>query len=262
MAINSKIPDLPDDALRREIKQLADSVRIKYGIKGISDILDILNNAAFLIRKPIDTKKLSGFTTYIDGEFVIFLNSSFTLGHERFSGAHELYHVECNKDILKREKMVFDEHEDIKANIFAAEFLMPEDYVREMFYKLINKDKEKIEAKHIIKMNTFFKASYAAMLKMLIQLDLCDASRYEYLREYASLDNKLKLQELTRKEGLDISLIVPSYITSIPKEYLEIVKQNYETEKISFGKLQQLLNLVKLSPVDIGCEPPQEDKWV
>ncbi len=72
--------------------------------KGLSDIFDILSEIAFLIRKPLDVEGLSGFITYYEDRFVVYLNSSFSLGHERYTGAHELYHIMYNKDILKKKR--------------------------------------------------------------------------------------------------------------------------------------------------------------
>ncbi len=75
--------------------------------KGLSDIFDILSEIAFLIRKPLDVEGLSGFITYYEDRFVVYLNSSFSLGHERYTGAHELYHIMYNKDILKKRKGIY-----------------------------------------------------------------------------------------------------------------------------------------------------------
>jgi len=99
--------NLPEESFRLQIKDLAEEVRIKFARKGLSDIFDILSEAAFLIRKPLDTDELSGFSTYFEGQFIVYLNSNFTLGHERYTGAHELYHLIYNADILKKEKNPF-----------------------------------------------------------------------------------------------------------------------------------------------------------
>jgi len=134
--------NLPEESFRLQIKDLAEETRIKFARKGLSDIFDILSEAAFLIRKPLDTDELSGFSTYFEEQFIVYLNSNFTLGHERYTGAHELYHLIYNADILKKEKILLDDEkhkaEDMKANVFASEFLMPEDYVKEVFYKIVN----------------------------------------------------------------------------------------------------------------------------
>ena len=200
----------PDELIRLEMKELAEDVRYKYSKKGLSDIFDILAEDAFLLRIPLKTTKVSGFSTYFQDKFVVFLNSSFTLGHERYSGAHELYHIIYNQETLKNEKLlIYDSNsdEENKSNIFAAEFLMPEDYVKEVFVKIINIEPEKVIEKHIIKMNNFFKVSYKAMLKRLVQLNLCERKKYKNLSEICSLGNEEKLQELTKEDFYKRSIL-------------------------------------------------------
>ena len=240
--------NLPDELLRLEIKELAEESRIRFAKKGLSDIFDILSETGFLIRKPLDIEGLSGFITYFENRFVVYLNSNFTLGHERYTGAHELYHIMYNKDILKKEKVYIDkdkyEEEDIKADIFAAEFLMPEDYVKKVFYKNINVVKNSVEAKDVVIMHNFFKVSYKAMLKRLIQLNLCSSKRYSKLLEIASLENKDQLQTLTKEQGFSIDLIVPSKANYIPMEYLAYTKANYESGKIDQEEYEKALEFV------------------
>ena len=220
--------NIPEELFRLKIKELAEEVRVRFAKKGISDIFDILSEVAFLIRKPLDVKELSGFITYFDKRFIIYLNSNFTLGHERYTAAHELYHIMYNEDILKKEKVFLDKEkhkeEEVKADVFAAEFLMPEDYVKEVFYKIVNLDKSKVLPKHIIRMHNYFNVSYKAMLKRLIQLNLCSLDKYLELVDICSLENKDKLQSLTKQEGYTIDLIIPSKKFYIPKEYIIYVK--------------------------------------
>lgn len=262
MNLTKKDLKLPDEYLRLKIKQLAEDARYKFSKRGILDIFDILEDIAFLIRKPLDIYDISGFTTYFNDEFVVFLNSRFTLGHERFTAAHELYHILYNSDILKKEKLMLNDNvyadEDGKANIFAAELLMPEDYVKELFYKLVNVSKDKIEVRHIVRLNSTLKVSYKDMLKRLVQLDLCDICLYQSLVEYGSLAKKEELREITKMEGYDISLIVPTEIAYVSKEYLEIAKQNYEKGKISYGKISQLLEFINETPEKYGYNKPDE----
>ena len=239
---------LPDELLRLEIKELAEETRIRFAKKGLSDIFDILSETAFLIRKPLDIEGLSGFITYFEERFVVYLNTNFTLGHERYTAAHELYHIMYNKDILKKEKVFIDkdkhEEEDLRADIFAAEFLMPEDYVKKVFYKNVNVGKNNIEPEHIVRMHNFFDVSYKAMLKRLIQLNLCSPKRYNRLIEIASLENKAQLQALTKEEGFDIDLIIPSKANQIPAEYLIYTKANYESGKIDQEEYEKALAYV------------------
>jgi Zn-dependent peptidase ImmA (M78 family) len=254
---------LPEERLRLKIKDLADTVRYKFMKKGIIDIFDVLENEAFIIRKPLESKEISGFSTYFSGVFIVMLNSSYTLGHERYTGAHELYHIMYNQEILKREKLIEDNkyiEEDKLANCFAAEFLMPEDYVKELFYKLVDVEPDQVEVRHIVRLNNEIKVSYKAMLKRLIQLDLCSIELYENLASYGELEKKEILQEITKKEGYDISLITPSYKSFISKEYIEISRKNYEENKISYTKISELLEFIQKSPQDYGYELTDEEE--
>lgn len=257
--------NLPEESFRLQIKDLAEDVRIKFARKGLSDIFDILSEAAFLIRKPLDTDELSGFSTYFEEQFIVYLNSNFTLGHERYTGAHELYHLIYNADILKKEKILLDDEkhkeEDAKADVFASEFLMPEDYVKEVFYKIVNVDKNSILPRHIIRMHNYFKVSYKAMLKRLIQLNLCSIDKYEELVDICSLENTELLQSLTIREGYSIDLITPSKETYVSKEYIEFIKTNYERGNISYKNMKNSLEFIGLAPEQFGYEYPQEEDY-
>ncbi|NLM59891.1 MAG: ImmA/IrrE family metallo-endopeptidase [Clostridium sp.] len=257
--------NLPEESFRLQIKDLAEDVRIKFARKGLSDIFDILSEAAFLIRKPLDTDELSGFSTYFEEQFIVYLNSNFTLGHECYTGAHELYHLIYNADILKKEKILLDDErykvEDAKANVFASEFLMPEDYVKEVFYKIVNVDKDSVLPRHIIRMHNYFKVSYKAMLKRLIQLDLCTRDKYKKLVDICSLENMQQLQSLTIREGYSIDLITPSGETYVPKEYIEFIKTNYERGNISYKNMKNSLKFIGLAPEQFGYEYPQEEDY-
>nr|WP_209454317.1 ImmA/IrrE family metallo-endopeptidase [Thermoanaerobacterium butyriciformans] len=257
--------NLPEESFRLQIKDLAEDVRMKFARKGLSDIFDILSEAAFLIRKPLDTDELSGFSTYFEEQFIVYLNSNFTLGHERYTGAHELYHLIYNADILKKEKILLDDEkhkaEDTKADVFASEFLMPEDYVKEVFYKIVNVDKSNVLPRHIIRMHNYFKVSYKAMLKRLIQLDLCSIDKYEELVDICSLEKTEMLQSLTRREGYSIDLITPSKETYVPKEYIEFVKTNYERGNISYKNMKTSLEFIGLTPEQFGYEYPLEEDY-
>jgi len=257
--------NLPDELTRLKVKELAEEVRVRFAKKGLSDIFDILAEVAFLIRKPMETDEISGFSTYFEEQFIVFLNSNLTLGHERFTGAHELYHIVYNSDILKKEKVIFDKEkykeEDVAANIFAAEFLMPEDYVKEIFYKIINVNKNSVSPRHIVRMHNYFKVSYKAMLKRLIQLGLCSIDKYEELIDISLIENKEKLQSLTKREGYSIDLIIPSKVTYISKEYIEFVKSNYERGNISYENMKSSFEFIGLTPNDFGYEYPNEEEY-
>ena len=242
-----------DELLRIEMKDLADEARHNWGKKGITDIFDILDNASLFVRIPLNTTNISAFTTYMDEEFVVVINSNGTLGRERFSGAHELYHLTYEKDELKKQnKLTRDPESENKANIFATEFLMPEDGIKTIFYKLVNQNPNEIQPRHIVRMQQKFKVSYRAMLKRLIQLGLCDKTKYEDLREYSTLEKADELKKITKEEGFGLELITSSMKKSISQENIEIARRLYEDGKISYGKLDYLLSFIDKTPEDYG----------
>jgi Zn-dependent peptidase ImmA (M78 family) len=251
---------LVDEKLRLDMKSKADEVRYKWTKKGLTDIFSILDNIAILIRRPIKTNKFSGFSTYFENNFIVFLNSSYTLGHERFSGAHELYHIIYNDDILKKNQILFDDERDLedKANIFAAEFLMPEEGIKEVFYKQVDTKPNQVDVKHIVRMHNYFKVSFKAMLKQLTQLGLCDEKLYSHLLTYQAIDKADELIKITKQEGYLPDLIIPSMTKSISTEYLEIIRNNYEIGKISYGKLKELLGFIGKVPEDYGYVRDEE----
>ena len=95
------------------------------------------------------------------------------------------------------------------------------------------------------------------MPKRLIQLDLCSQKKYKKLVEICSLENKDRLQSITREEGYNIDLIIPSEINYIPREYIVYVKANYENERISYDELKKTLKFIDLNPEELGYREKQ-----
>lgn len=241
--------------LRLSIREKANEARLRWANKGLNEIFDILENECILIRKPLETTDISGFTTYIEGSFIVFLNSSYTLGHERFSAAHEYGHLILHKDQLLKESLLYvDAKLEREATLFAVEYLMPNAGIEEIFHKIISVGPSQVSVKHVIKMHHYFKVSYKAMLKRLIYLNLCDVKLYEALSAYCSKDNAELLQDLTRKEGYNCELIIKSNSMYISKEYEEIIRRNYESGKISYKRFELLLNFIGKEPLDYGYE--------
>jgi Zn-dependent peptidase ImmA (M78 family) len=256
----SKIYDFLDNTkeekqIRLKIRDIINSFRLAWAKKGIYDVFEIIENMCILIRKPLNNDEISGFATYLDENIIVFLNSSFTLGHERFTAAHELGHLVMHKDRLVRENLLTRGVDtEREANIFAVEFLMPDEGVIEIFHRIINVEANMVEPRHIISMHNYFKVSYKAMLKRLVFLDLCDIDKYEILAESCTKENAEKLQKLTIIEGYNLNLITKSNISYVSKEYEEIIRRNYESKKISYKRLEHLLDFIGKTPVQFGYE--------
>jgi len=246
--------------LRKKVQNKAKDLRIRWAQKGLFDIFEIIENECILIRKPLKNINVSGFTTYLNDNFVIFLNTTYTLGHERFSAAHELGHYILHESKLKKDKILFDNQTiEYEATQFAVEFLMPEEGVREIFDKIVKLPPNKIQPRHIVRMHNYFKVSYSAMLKRLVFLGLCNRDLYGGLRAVASLENNEVLKKLEMNEGYDFSLIESSNVNYISKEYEEIIRSNFENNKISYKKLESLLHFIGKKPQDYGYEVLEDE---
>lgn len=209
---------------------------------------------AILIRHPYNTEKynrtLDGFSTFMQRHFVVFINSAYTLGRERYTAAHELYHLIYDKDVIMRKRVLGDKDENEKrADTFAAEFLMPEEGVLEYVHNRINKP---LQPKHIIRLQHQYQVSYIAMLRRLRDLGICKNADFERLEEYCKRENAELLQQLTIKEGFSTELIQASNTVSIPQRFIEIFIDNYESGKISLAKFSSLLNIIGKKPEDYG----------
>ncbi len=90
---------------------------------------------------------VSGFIKYENDTFTIVLSVSDHYNRKRFTLAHEIGHYFLHQAILKKEWVYIDTRESMmfrwgvysqeeqEANMFAAEYLMPEDRVKELYQK-------------------------------------------------------------------------------------------------------------------------------
>jgi Zn-dependent peptidase ImmA (M78 family) len=258
-----------EELIRIEIKDKVDSVRYHWSKKGRTDIFDILEQQAVIIKKPKPYSEknnndlFSGFTTYIDGHFFVYVNTAHSLGRQRFTAAHELYHLEFDKDQLTKKKVITEEEKvsnDRLADKFASEFLIPEEEVKKYFYSELSHIS--IQPEHVIRMMYDFKVSYLAMAYRLFSLGLITLDEYNALKSVSNKENRTNLLSLVRKQGLDTYLNEPTNESSISKKYLQYLFDNYSKNKISYGRLKSTLEYIGHTPEEFGFLPPAEPDYL
>ncbi len=244
-----------DKMLRLEIREKAEEVRIRYAKKGISDIFDIVENQAVLIIRPEDVIRMSGATLYNDNELLMFINSAYTVGHQRYTTAHELGHIVMHLDMLKKMHLLKkDRIIEKEADLFATEFLMPANGVSEVFYKLIDREPLEVTVDDVIIMHNYFKVSYKAMLNRLVYLELCHINNYDELLEWCSLEKADSLRNKTNELGYDCTLISKDRRYYMDKEYELILKKNYKKGIISFAKYKETMEYMGKMPLIGGID--------
>ncbi|OAA85089.1 ImmA/IrrE family metallo-endopeptidase [Clostridium coskatii] len=249
--------------------------RDKYGLGNYcgKNLLDILSRieeyekiSLKLIRTHFSNLKLAGFIGYKNNTYIIVTNSNQTLGKERFTIAHEIYHLLENRVYLKK-KLIIEQPEyndenikDInekRANAFAAELLMPKEDIDE-YLKKISIDKDGgISELTIIEMQNLYGVDHTAVTKRLIELNLIDDDKQKDLEKI--LKDEGKLESLTKNLGYDNKLNTPSKVKSLSAKDLQLIKSNYDNGYIDYNDLVVIFGYLGCQPEDFGYEQYEEN---
>jgi len=174
---------------------------------------------------------MSGSSLSVNGEWIIFINSNHSLGRQRFTIAHELYHllfgenefVNCSVDNSKTK-------EELEADEFASYLLMSEEAL--LNYRLEN-GIETWDLDSILGCEQYFQISRRAMLK-----------RLENLVEDVYNDKFTKrIKYHAKKRGFSDNLYVPYSRDDnlLMGSYIKLTQKAYDREKITKGKKDELL---------------------
>lgn len=244
---------------------------------GLIDKFD-LNNKALSLRKelgedatsPIDIfsltytipnltlvfypmgQHLSGMCIKNDGNPVVAINSSMSLGRQRFSMAHELYHLyydDSKQPTVCAQKIGMGSDIEKSADQFASYFLMPPVALSETIKKFQNDSKADLAIKEIVKLEQYFGMSRQAILCRLID------------------DNKLTSEQADRyRQGVIISAVSLGYDDALYKplpenkqyktygHYIQQAEDVLEKGLVSNGKYEQLLLTAFRSDLVYGDE--------
>ena len=169
-------------------------------------------------------------------DMVICINSNMSKGRQRFTLAHELYHLLFEED--KRNLIICeasnDDDSEIEANIFASYLIMTYEGL-ERYAKTNNLTEWSLE--EIIRAEQYFQISHHAMLFRLREHDFISS---EECRELKSV----QIGYSARINGFSDSLYNPSSESekyfSLGK-YIRSVEKAFNDNKISPGKRDELL---------------------
>ncbi|OUN26658.1 ImmA/IrrE family metallo-endopeptidase [Blautia sp. An81] len=225
----------------QELNSLALRTRRMWNEDGYSpiDIFSIINGwkekKITIVRYPMSSR-ISGMCTKENEDIIICINSTTSYGRQRFTLAHELYHVlyeENMKRVICEMSMSGDKSESEKeADQFASYLLMPYDALLEY-----EPDKAKWNLEKVIDAEQFFQVSHQAMLHRLVSDNLLSndtADDYKAITvssEAAKLGYGKELYFSTDKNK--------QYFTT--GEYIRKVEKMAKEELISEGKREELL---------------------
>ena len=169
-------------------------------------------------------------------DMVICINSNMSKGRQRFTLAHELYHLLFEED--KRNLIICetsnDDDSEIEANIFASYLIMTYEGLER--YAKTN-DLSNWTLEEIIRAEQYFQISHHAMLFRLREHEFISAEECKKLRS-------VQIGYSARINGFSDSLYTPSSADkkyySLGK-YIRLVEKAFNDNKISSGKRDELL---------------------
>lgn len=224
---------------------------------------DSIRLESFLMKNNIITlfKPLSGGLAGMaikasSNAMFILVNSNHTMGKQHFTIAHELYHlfIQDNFDSQKCMTGLFDGHDDIeeqKADLFAANLLLPELGVFELIPEEERQRKNTITPETIFKIQQYYSVSVKAVIYRLVEFGLVDNS---YFEKYSS-GVKIKARLL----GYDVKLFEKANENKTIGNYATLASKLYSNQKISESYYLELLNAIGFDPFENDEE--QDNDW-
>lgn len=215
--------------------------QLDLGTSPFKELASIMENHGIkIIYRPLKSSQAWGFSVSSkDLGYCIFINSACVLSRQLFTLAHELGHIymdhhhsvtiysESNSPIanLTRSKLSLQE---IRANVFAAAFLMPGEEIHDLLENIKFNVSKNIN-RHIIKyLCDYFGVSYPAMVYRLHNLDYFTAAGRDELLQNPILESFVR-GETTPEQ------------TNLPARYTTLAFEAYRSMKISIGKLADYL---------------------
>lgn len=218
-------------------KVLANLLRNELGLD-LSSPIDIFSIALSidkltLVIYPMGSN-ISGICYKSNNSNLIAINSNMSIGRQRFSLAHELYHLFYDDSSYTVSPMSTRDNElnEQRANEFALEFLVP----TVALIKKVKKLDRPITCDEVIHLEQYFGISHKAMLKMFVELG--------YLRQ-TDMDMMLSgVRSKAIRLGYEKTLYEPSSDSDNIKvlgHYIKLVHNLYNNQILSKNEFNNLM---------------------
>ncbi|MBS4456878.1 ImmA/IrrE family metallo-endopeptidase [Aerococcaceae bacterium zg-BR33] len=228
---------------KMDLSNKASNLRKKLGVDGESpvDIFKIVQSIEnlTLVFYPLGTN-ISGVCYKGKASNVIAINSDMSIGRQRFSLAHELYHLyfDDSTENTVSPIIIGDGNENEKnADQFASYFLIPSSSLYGVVESIKgNEHKEQLTVESVIKIEQHYGVSHKAMIYRLLN----DG----YLKNEQLKDMEVSIIETAAKLGYDTTLYRPSPENKrriVLGSYITSTEKLLEKDMISQGKYEGLL---------------------
>jgi Zn-dependent peptidase ImmA (M78 family) len=231
----------------------AHETRNKLGLSAFEpiDIVKVLQedeDVSFIYR-PFESG-ISGMFLRLGSTQVIVINTSRTLGHQRFTVAHEYCHLSYDRGMTGRVCVAAKYQQDVRqeqeADRFAANLLMPAEAIAIRIVKR-TQNKRELSIDDVVALEQHFGVSHAAMLIRLRELNHISDNQYHKLKS-------IPITQTAKVLGYSPNLYLPTNETNLVSSYAEKAKRALETGRISEGRYRQLLLEAGLADLLYGEE--------
>ncbi|MDD3139037.1 MAG: ImmA/IrrE family metallo-endopeptidase [Lachnospiraceae bacterium] len=177
---------------------------------------------------------ISGMCIKGKGINLIAINSGMSLGRQRFSMAHEFYHLRYDTEVKKSVCSTAIDGGDEKereADMFASHFLLPS----AALYNVL-KDSKTVSLEQVVWLEQHFGLSRQAILYRLKSEGKIDSTLYNKMQ--------VDVQYSASKLGYDTDLYKATPKSSNMKttgQYIRMADELYSGERISTGKYEEIL---------------------
>lgn len=200
-------PELPKMRVDNHLKRPDDIARIarnffNVGNGPINNLTEVIEKKGIMIKEiDFDSDKFDGITLITKkGQPIIFINSNIPNDRKRFTLSHELGHVIMHLP-FEIDLEISEKDLEREANLFAAEFLMPEIEIR--------RDLTHLTYSKLSSIKEYWKTSKSSIIVRAHQLDCINDDKYK------NLLIELSRQGERRKERVEVQFQNPSLLNNI-----------------------------------------------
>ena len=221
--------------------QLATKFRIESGFNTTEPIStkNILRKKNILtIYRPLSNKFYGLSMKSKEDNFFMLINSETTRGRQHFTVAHELYHLFYDDNLMHHICLDTPEYSisEKNADLFAAALLLP----HEVILNFLSPDaitSKNIKLATVLKLEQLYSVSRQSLLYRLKALGLLNESNLQKLLQ-------ISVKESAKQYGYDLSLYCTGNNNLIIGDFGEKARILFDTNKISEGHYNELLNLI------------------
>lgn len=237
---------------KEKIEKVAKNIKKKliedYKVTDFSDpfkVISLLDN--YIIIRFENDKDIQGFTLK-KGDFrCIYINSSDFLGRQNYSCWHEFFHCIDDVNEVTISKKGDNSPGEQEAEYFASCMLLDKEevdrYIREVWgsEKYLNEEA-------LIKIQYRFNVSFGSLKTRLAEIY---KNKKYFSYNINSVKNRKKYEDEVLRLGFDLQLISPTNDFCVPSSFINNLRENIMSNRISLDKGNKIVEFLDENGVDI-----------